>query len=107
MLSDCYPAVFEGTSDDGTIRLNMYSVFPISESKALLLVANGVEAASQSVSGFKENFFKKPYYSRDNKILTFRFRKIYQTDVRRINDAMFVNASEGVVAKDFCRIHNV
>ena len=107
MLSDCYPAVFEGTSDDGTIRLNMYSVFPISESKALLLVANGVEAAPQSVSGFKKNFFRKPYYSRDNKILTFRFRKIYETDVRRINDTMLVNASEGVVAKDFCRIHNV
>ena len=45
--------------------------------------------------------------SQGMKILTFRFRKIYQTDVRRINDTMFVNASEGVVAKDFCRIHNV
>ena len=44
MLSDCYPAVIEGFSDDGSIRLNMYSVYPISELKVLLLVANGVEA---------------------------------------------------------------
>ncbi len=107
MLSDCYPAVFEGSSDDGVIRLNMYSVYPISDSKALMLVANGVEAAPQSVSGFKKSFFRRPYYSRDGKILTFRYQKLYEPDVRRINDTIFLNASEGVVAKDFCRIHNV
>lgn len=107
MFSDCYPAVFEGTSDDGKIRLNMYLVYPISDSKALMLVANGVEAASQSVSGFKKSFFKRPYYSREGGFLTFRYQKLYEPDVRRINDTIFLNASEGVVAKDFCRIHNV
>ncbi len=107
MLSDCYPAVFEGSSDDGVIRLNMYSVYPISDSKALMLVANGVEAAPQSVSGFKKSFFRRPYYSREGRILTFRYQKLYEPDVRRINDTIFLNASEGVVAKDFCRIHNV
>jgi hypothetical protein len=107
LIGDCYPAVFQGEAKDGILKLNLYSVFPISPTRALFLTANGVEAAPLGVSGFPKGFFKKPKLSRDRKTLTFRFQKIYEQDVKMINDTMFENAIEGVAFRDSKMIHNV
>lgn len=107
LISDCYPAVFAGQSKDGIIQLNMYLVYPISPKKAIFLAANGVQSAPLAAAGFSKGFFRKPSYSHIDKTLTYRFRKIYEEDVKMVNDTMFENALEGVAFRDYRRIHNV
>ena len=107
VISDCYPAVFQGSSKDEMIKLNMYLVYPISPKKALFLAANGVQSAPLAAAGFRKEFFRKPSYSSIDKTLTYRFRKIYEEDVKMVNDTMFENANEGIAFRDYRRIHNV
>lgn len=97
LISDCYPAVFEGVTDGG-IKLPLYCVFPLSLKRVLFLVANGAENAPESVLGFEKSFFRKPKLSRDEKNRIIRVRKIYEPDVARINDVVFLNATKGIVA---------
>ncbi len=98
LISDCYPALFEGYTD-GRIKLPLYSAFPISPKRALVLVASGAENAPESVLGFEKSFFRRPSQSRDEKNLIFRVQKIYEPDVVRINDVSFKHAAKGVAAK--------
>ena len=107
MISDCYPAVFDGISEDGMTSIPMYSVYPISPKRALFLMADGVENAPSYASGFDKNFFRKPIIKRDGKTAVFRMQKIYETEVKNINDTLFRCASEGTAFIDKKRIHNI
>ncbi|SCZ81333.1 DUF4238 domain-containing protein [Pseudobutyrivibrio xylanivorans] len=97
LISDCYPLVIEGHNEDGTIRLELYKVYPISPKRAIMLVANGVEQARLAASGFQKDFFREPKVSRDRKSLTIKVIKLYELDVKRFNQIAFENAAEGIV----------
>lgn len=96
LLSDCYPLVIEGSSEDG-LKVPEYMFFPISPKRAILLFARGIEYASKAASGFDGKFFKNPSLSNDGKKLRIRKNYIYEPDMRWINDLIFENACEGVV----------
>lgn len=96
LLSDCYPLVIEGSSEIG-LKLQEYMIFPVSPKRAIMLVADGIEYASQAASGFDRKFFKRPVLSRDGKSLRIRMNRIYEIDVRWINDLIIENSYEGVV----------
>lgn len=96
LLSDCYPLVIEGSSENG-LKFQEYMIFPISPKRAIMLVANGIQYVSKAASGFDGEFFKRPILSRDGKNLRIRINKIYEKDVHWINDLILDNACEGVV----------
>lgn len=97
LITDCYPSVIEGHNEDGSIRLELYMVYPISPKRAVMLVANGVEQARLAASGFPRDFFQIPKISRDRKTVKIKVRNIYELDVKRFNQIAFENALEGVV----------
>ena len=107
LISDCYPAVFQGISGNGELKVPLYYVFPISPTRALFLVAKGIKSAPLSVAWFKKEFFKEPSYTQDRKHFSYRFRKIYEDDVKMINDTMFENAITGVAFRNLHKVHNI
>ena len=96
LLSDCYPLVIEGSSENG-VKVQEYMIFPISPKRAIMLVSDGIQYASLGASGFDRTFFKQPILSRDGKSLRIRINKIYERDVHWINELILENACEGVV----------
>lgn len=105
LISDCYPAVIRGATSDGRHRVNLYYVYPISAKRALFLAANGVSSAPFSATGFTKDFFRKPSVSHDRKNITFRLKKIYEPDVRKLNEAMYENSVSGIACRDPQKVH--
>lgn len=96
ILGDSYPLVVEGVFPDG-LSAPVYWVYPISPSRALIYVANGAEGAPPEVTGFEKDFFAKPRLQRDRKTIKVPLKKVYEKQVRNINQ-MIINAStEGLV----------
>ncbi len=98
-LSDLYPVVLFGVLDDET-QLPMMSFFPISPNRIIIVCNNGVEAARQEVRHFDKSFFNKPHLLKNNVGYKFHVRKIYEPDVRFINDMFYENTKEGIVLYD-------
>ncbi len=95
ILGDCYPVEVRGDFVPG-LGLPLYSIFPISSERVLLLVANGAEAAPYSVSKLGRDFFRKPkIYGED--CLKFKVKKAYTAEVDFLNDLIFKNSTEGVI----------
>ncbi|MCR5083369.1 MAG: DUF4238 domain-containing protein [Parasporobacterium sp.] len=97
LLSDSYPAISEGSSDKG-LKLELYSFYPISPSRALLRVHFGADATPKSILGFDQNFFKEPRKQRDKNVRIFNVQNTYEDDVRRLNSLAFETASYGVIS---------
>ncbi len=101
VLSDAYPCIIEGLSDAG-VGLPLYYLYPISKNIMILLVANGTELSRQAISGFDKKMFKKPFLSSDGNHIHIKTRRIYEQDVRKLNQKMIDNAMEGIVGYKKC-----
>lgn len=104
IISDVYPTVINGVTD-GKIALPMYSIFPISPERIILLTANGVEGAPKSVAFFSNEFLKKPKWNPNKKILTIRVKKIYENEVKYVNSVLMKEACEGFAFRDRDRVN--
>lgn len=103
VISDVYPTVVYGVMDKG-MELPMYSIFPISPDRIILLAANGVEGAPKSVAVFSDEVLKKPKLNPDKKIITIRVKKIYEKEVKYINSVLIKEAYEGFAFRNKERI---
>lgn len=98
-LSDAYPLVQFGSADDG-LSLPIMSFFPISPKRMIIATYRGVKGARQEVRTFDKQFFAEPFLLRDKQTLKFSIRKMYEKEIKSINDSMFKNANEGLVFLD-------
>jgi hypothetical protein len=96
VVSDAYPGVMEGLLDNG-IGLPLYYLYPISKQIMILLIANGAELSRQAISGFDKKMFKKPKLSVNGKHLHIKTQRVYEQDVKKLNQILIDNATEGIV----------
>lgn len=103
IISDAYPTRVDGVTDWG-MKMNMYSIFPISPDRTILLAANGVCGAPKNLAVFSKEVLRAPKLSQDGKTITIRARKIYKDDVRYVNSVLMDEAQEGVAFRDKGRV---
>ena len=98
-LSDLYPVVLFAVADDG-LQIPMMSFYPISPNRIVITCGYGVENARQEVRQFEKNFFTIPQSLPNKGGYKFHVRKIYEPDVRFINDMFYEHTKEGIVLFD-------
>lgn len=103
IISDVYPTMVYGILNSG-IQLPMYSIFPISPDRVILLAANGVEGAPKSVAVFRDEILKKPTLNPSKKMITFHVKKMYENDVRYVNSTLIKEACEGFAFQNKNRV---
>lgn len=74
IISDVYPTIVYGVMDGG-LELPMYSIFPISPDRVVLLVANGVEGAPRNVAVLSDEILKKPRLSTNKRVIKMHVKK--------------------------------
>ena len=103
IISDVYPTIINGLTD-WELKLKLYSIFPISPDRMILLTANGACGAPKNVAFFSNEVLRMPKLNPDRKSITIRTRKIYENEVRYVNSVLMDEAQEGVAFKDKARV---
>ncbi len=98
IIGDTYPTLLTGEAFGNTYTI--FSIFPISPSRVILLVSNGAKATPEFVTNLKKETLNMPVPSRDGKRLHFRIRKVYQDSVNSLNTLTFKEAKAGVAFAD-------
>lgn len=106
IISDVYPTVVYGVMDGG-MELPMYSIFPISPDRIVLIAANGVEGAPRSVVTLSDEILKKPKLSYNKGIIKIHVKKMYEDEVRYVNSVLIKEAYEGVAFRSKDRINSL
>ena len=100
IMSDCYVTDVTGFGLGG-IPMPMYSIFPISPKRAIILFANGIKNAPPDVIGLTtKSYFKKPIMQSDQKSIQIFIRDMAVEDIKRNNKIVYDAAIEGVVFRD-------
>lgn len=105
IIGDAYPVIENGLLDNG-FRLQIYSIFPISPSRVILLVSNGAEATPRDVVNLRRGVFTKPKIDNDNMTFTIRVKGLYNEEVRHLNSMVVKNAQEGIAFQRTVNIEN-
>lgn len=69
-----------------------------------MLVYNGVLDAPKRVVVLRDEVLKKPKLSLDRKSITVRVKKIYENEVKYVNDALINAAYVGLAFKDKSKV---
>ena len=96
LIGDCYPVVITGD----IMNIHMFSYFPISPNRIIIIASNGVEGAPLSVRKFDDNILQKPKMSFNRKHLNIHVKKIYESQVNMINNEIIRHSQIGLVFKD-------
>lgn len=103
VISDVYPTIIFGEMDGGC-KLQMYSIFPISPERIILLANNGVEGAPKNLAVFSDKILKKPKWNPNKKIITIHLKKIYENEVKYVNSELVKTAYEGFAFRNEDRV---
>ena len=95
VIGDAYPVIDNGLLGNG-FQVPIYSMFPISPSRVILLVSNGAEATPRDVIYLRKGVFTKPKIDSDNTTCTIRVKGLYNEEVRHLNSMVVKNAQEGI-----------
>ena len=80
------------------MNLHLCDFFPISSKRIIILASRWVEASIPSVRIFDKSNLKEPTMNVDKVII--KVKKIYQNEVKYINQEIISNCKIGVVFKD-------
>ncbi len=105
IIGDAYPIIENGLLDNG-IQVPIYSMFPISPSRVILLVSNGAEATPRDVVYLRRGVFTKPKIDNDNMTFTIRVKGLYNEEVRHLNSMVVKNAQEGIAFQRVIDLEN-
>ena len=86
--------------------MQIYSIFPISPSRVILLVSNGAEATPRDVVYLRRGVFTKPKIDSANMTFTIRVKGLYNEEVRHLNSMAVKNAQEGIVFQRVINLEN-
>ncbi|MCM1189984.1 MAG: DUF4238 domain-containing protein [Muribaculaceae bacterium] len=103
VIGDAYPTIVNGVTEWG-MQMPLYSIFPISPDRVILLTANGISGAPKSVAFFSDEILRKPQLSRDRKTITIRVRKMYENEIKYINSSLAEEAYEGIAFRNKDRV---
>ena len=95
IISDCYPLVVNEILPNN-LPIHMYSVYPISPSRAILLISVGVTENPQYLIRFRPSIATPPSAS-ENGTYTISVRKIYPEEVKPINTDTYNSSQNGIV----------
>ena len=85
------------------MNLHLYDFFSISSKSIIILASRGVEASIPSVRIFDKSNLKEPTMNVDKVII--KVKKIYQNEVKYINQETVINCKIGVAFKEKKYIH--
>lgn len=105
IIGDAYPVIENGLLDNG-VRVPIYSMFPISPSRVILLVSNGAEATPRDVVYLRRGIFTKPKIDNDKMTLTIRVKDLYNEEVRHLNSMVVKHSQEGIAFKRVIDVDN-
>ena len=95
LLGDTYPTVQTGEGPDG-FPTPMYSFYPLSPNRMLVLAANGVQWAGDDVRLFDKSVLVRPFpKAGDRDTIILKVKKIYEPTVRELNELAADTALEG------------
>lgn len=97
ILCDTYPVVITGVLNNG-LPLHIYSIFPISPDRAILMVSNGAVLSPRNVTFFRPLVFTEPKMNNDG-TYTIRVKKIYSEEVKHINEYLAKEAKLGFISR--------
>ena len=103
IISDAYPTIIDGVTD-WELKLMLYSIFPISPDRVILLTANGVCGAPRNVAVLSNEVLRGPKLSPDRKLITIRTRKLYENEVKYVNSVLMDEAKEGFAFRNKERV---
>ncbi len=103
LIGDGYPVMITGTTVCGT-ELHMYSICPLSPDRIILLASNGVLGAPKSVATFSDEVLKKPKLNSHSRSITIRVKKIYENEVKYVDDVLIKHSHDGYAFKDESKI---
>ena len=92
IIGDCYPVVISGMAENINLSMDLISYFSLSPNLCMALVNNGAENAP-CLFGFKK-YLKKPWER--NGILEYKTQKLYEHDIRAINEGTVINSNFGL-----------
>ena len=94
VIGDSYPVEIVGGLITGQ-EVELYSVYPISPERVLLLTCPEALEAPNLIRGFRECIVTKPYRI-DDCHTKLKVRKIYAEEINFLNNWIIKNSSEGV-----------
>ncbi len=97
VIGDGYPSIVEGGFPNG-MRVHLYSIYPISPKRVILLVSNGAEFAPRRVKQLRDCLFQEPVRL-DNNRVKIRVRHLKQEEFIFINNTIIQNSSIGIASK--------
>ena len=98
VIGDCYPVIITGEPNALLpIPGHIYSIFPISANRTILLMEHSIVRLQQFVRGFRECILRQPIYNPDTHTIKIRVKSLYPEEVQFINTLIIENAIEGFV----------
>ena len=85
---------------DENIKLPLMAAYPISPSRVLIAACQGIEQTPKEVRMFDKSFYSRPYFTNNNKDLIIHVRKIYEHDIKTLNNSIMAHTKQGVVVLD-------
>ena len=97
VIGDCYPTVMTGDTPFNP-KLHLYSVYPISPTRMIILASNGVDGTPQEFIFFDKKILRKPSID-SNKNIHINVKKMYAKDVNNINKEIINSSKYGYIYK--------
>lgn len=97
IIGDTYPVVVTGLLPND-FPLHIYSIFPISPKRIVLMVENGAEETPREVLGFRQSILQVPKMNL-NGTYRIRVKKMYAEEVKLINQKIIKEAKVGCIYK--------
>lgn len=93
LISDIYPTIIY--DDTFSIPLHLFSIYPISPNRVILLASYGVENVPMNVISLRNCIFTPPKIDYDNCTVTMRVKRLYNEEVGYINSVLVKEAHKG------------
>ena len=94
-VGDAYPSIVNGLLKNG-LPLHLYSVFPISPDRVIMIASIGIEEAPANILSVRHLIFKQPSLN-ENGLIKIRVRGLYEEEVKHLNEMTIENSSDGFV----------
>lgn len=95
IIGDTYPIVVRGILPNG-LPLELYSIFPLSPKRTLMMVCRGADETPRQVLGFRKTVLTIPTINEDG-TYTVRKKRFFNEEVELINNMIFKEAQAGIV----------
>ncbi len=102
VISDAYPVEVRGDLING-VQLEIYSVYPISPQRAIIVFCEGADRVPEQIRDFRQCIYSRPFPV-DEQRFRLRVRKLYDKEIGTINKMLIQNAKIGVAYHTDCEV---